>query len=212
MSRLEQIIKEIEQELEGGKNMKELRIAELRAAEPVGDSSLILSGRPIVYDQPTTIKAPFGEYIEVIKRGALEGADLSDIRLLYNHDMNKIPLARTPKTMTFSLDEAGLVMRAEVPDTEEGRSVYTAVKRQDLSGMSFAFKVPEGGSHFDAKTNTRNISKIEKVYEFSVVPFPAYPQTSIEARAAIESTWAKLKAPERQAAKIKINQILKRGI
>lgn len=192
--------------------MKELRIAELRTADPVGDSSLILSGRPIVYDQPTTIKAPFGDYIEVIQRGALDGADLSDVRLLYNHDMNKIPLARTPKTMTLSLDPAGLTMRAELPSTEEGKSVHTAVGRGDLSGMSFAFKVPEGGSHFDAKTNTRSISKIEKVYECSVVAFPAYPQTSVEARSAIEGTWEALKAPERQAAKIKINQILKRSL
>ena len=192
--------------------MKEIRCSELRAAEPTGESSLILTGRPIVYDQPTTIKAPFGDYIEIIQRGALDGADLSDIRLLYNHDMNKIPLARTPKTMSFALDSAGLTMRAELPNTEEGKSVYTAVKRQDLSGMSFAFKVPEGGSQFEAKTNTRTISKIEKVYEISIVPFPAYPQTSVEARAAIESTWAKLKAPEREAAKIKVNQILKRSV
>ncbi|MDA2615814.1 HK97 family phage prohead protease [Bacillus thuringiensis] len=192
--------------------MKELRIAELRAAEPVGDSSLILNGRPIVYDQPTTIKAPFGEYVEIIKRGALDKADLSDIRLLYNHDMSKIPLARTPKTMSFALDSAGLTMRAELPETEEGKSVYTAVRRRDLSGMSFAFKVPEGGSQFDAKTNTRTITKIEKVYEFSICPFPAYPQTSVEARAAIESSWEMLKSAERQALKIKINQLLMRRV
>lgn len=192
--------------------MKELRIAELRAAEPVGDSSLILNGRPIVYDQPTTIKAPFGEYIEIIKRGALDKADLSDIRLLYNHDMSKIPLARTPKTMSFALDSAGLTMRAELPETEEGKSVYTAVRRQDLSGMSFAFKVPKDGSQFDAKTNTRTITKIEKVYEFSICPFPAYPQTSVEARAAIESSWSMLKSAERQALKIKINQLLMRRV
>ncbi len=192
--------------------MKELRIAELRAADPAGESSLILSGRPIVYDQPTTIKDVFGVYTEVIRSGALDGADLSDIRLLYNHDMSKIPLARTPKTMQFRADPAGLTMSAELPETEEGKSVYTAVKRGDLSGMSFAFKVPEGGSHFDAKTNTRTITKIEKVYEFSICPFPAYPQTSVEARAAIENTWTQLKAPERAEAKIKINQILKRGV
>lgn len=192
--------------------MKEFRIAELRAAEPAGESSLILSGRPIVYDQPTTIKEPFGEYIEVIKRGALDGADLTDIRLLYNHDTNKIPLARTPKTMSFEVDTAGLTMRAELPDTEEGRSVYTAVKRKDLSGMSFAFKVPKGGSRYDAKTNTRTITKIEKVYEFSITPFPAYPQTSVEARAQIESTLTKLKAQERQDAKIKLNKILMRSV
>lgn len=192
--------------------MKELRIAELRAADPAGDSSLILNGRPIVYDQPTTIKAPFGEYIEIIQRGALEKADLSDIRLLYNHDMSKIPLARTPKTMSFALDSAGLTMRAELPETEEGKSVYTAVRRQDLSGMSFAFKVPKGGSQFDAKTNIRTITKIEKVYEFSICPFPAYPQTSVEARAAIESSWEMLKSAERQALKIKINQLLMRRV
>lgn len=192
--------------------MKELRVAELRAADPAGDSSLILNGRPIVYDQPTTIKAPFGEYIEIIQRGALEKADLSDIRLLYNHDMSKIPLARTPKTMSFALDSAGLTMRAELPETEEGKSVYTAVRRQDLSGMSFAFKVPKGGSQFDAKTNIRKITKIEKVYEFSICPFPAYPQTSVEARAAIESSWNMLKLAERQALKIKINQLLSREI
>ena len=192
--------------------MKELRISELRAAEPVGDSSLILNGRPVIYDQPTKIKDVFGEYTEVIRAGALDGADLSDIRLLYNHDTSKVPLARTPKTMRFNVDQAGLTMTADLPETEEGKSVYTAVKRGDLSGMSFAFKVPEGGSTFDAKTNTRQITKIEKVYEFSIVPFPAYPQTSIEARAAIEGTWAKLKAPERATAKIKINQILKRSV
>ncbi|OUB35466.1 peptidase U35 [Bacillus thuringiensis serovar pirenaica] len=192
--------------------MKELRVAELRAADPAGDSSLILNGRPIVYDQPTTIKAPFGEYIEIIKRGALDKADLSDIRLLYNHDMSKIPLARTPKTMSFALDSEGLTMRAELPETEEGKSVYTAVRRQDLSGMSFAFKVPKDGSQFDAKTNTRTITKIEKVYEFSICPFPAYPQTSVEARAAIESSWEMLKSAERQALKIKINQLLMRRV
>jgi len=190
--------------------MKELRIAEIRAKEPGGSDSLVLSGRPILYDQPTTINAPFGEYVEVIKRGALDEADLSDVRLLYNHDMNKIPLARTPKTMHLTLEPAGLMMRAELPSTEDGRSVHTAVKRGDLSGMSFAFKVPEGGSRYDAKTNTRTITKIEKVYECSIVAFPAYPQTSVEARSQIEDTWEALNAPERQQAKIKLNQLLRR--
>lgn len=190
--------------------MKELRIAEIRAEAPAGATGLILVGRPVVYDQPTVIKDKFGEYIEVIRRGALDGADLSDTRLLYNHDLSKIPLARSPKTMWFKLDPAGLTMTAELPETEEGKSVYTAVKRGDLTGMSFAFKVPEGGSRYDAKTNTRTITKIEKIYECSIVPFPAYPQTSVEARAAIEGAWAKLKDPKRDELRVKLNQILRR--
>lgn len=192
--------------------MKELRIAELRALDPAGNNALILEGKPIIFDQPTLIKEPFGSYNEVIRAGALEGADLSDTRLLYNHDFSKIPLARTPKTMRFNVNPAGLSMTAELPETEEGKSVYTAVKRGDLSGMSFAFKVAEGGSSYDAKTNTRTITKIEKLYEVSIVPFPAYPQTSVEARSAIEGAWDKLKAPERDEARIKVNQILMRSV
>lgn len=173
--------------------MKEIRVCEIRAdAAAAGAAKVLkLEGRPIVYDQPTTINDPAGTFIEIIRAGALDHADLSDARLFYNHDLNKVPLARTPKTMQLTLDAAGLSMVAELPDTEEARSVYTAVQRGDLSGMSFAFKVPEGGDSYDAATNTRTITKIEKVYEISVVPFPAYPQTSVEARSAMSLTAAR---------------------
>ena len=189
--------------------MKEIRIAEIRANDPAGSEGLILEGRPIVYDQPTKINDPAGEYIEIIRRGALDEADISDARLLYNHDLNKVPLARTPRTMQLLKDPAGLKMVATLPETEEAKSVYTAVKRGDLSGMSFAFKVPEGGDRYDAATNTREIFKIEKIYEISVVPFPAYPQTSVEARAAMKEI---KEDPLREAAKIRINQILLKEI
>lgn len=189
--------------------MKELRISEIRANEPAGSDGLILEGMPIVYDQPTTINDPAGKYIEIIRSGALDQADLSDARLLYNHDLNKVPLARTPKTMQFLKDPAGLKMVANLPDTTEAKSVHTAVMRGDLSGMSFAFKVPPGGDSYDAATNTRTINKIEKVYEISVVPFPAYPQTSVEARAAIQAV---KDDPLRAAAKIRINQILMKEV
>lgn len=167
--------------------MKEYRICEVRAEQPAAEGEkLILKGTAIVYDKPTTINDPFGGYTEIIKRGALDGADLTDTRLLYNHDMSKVPLARTPKTMQLIHGAAGLEMVAELPDTEEARSVHTAVKRGDLSGMSFGFKVPVGGDEYDPQTNTRTINKIEKVYELSICPFPAYPQTSVEARAVMK--------------------------
>lgn len=176
--------------------MKEIRTAEVRATEPTADGkdALIIVGTPIVFDIPTTINDLCGSYTEVIQRGALDGADLTDSRLLVNHDMTRIPLARTPKTMQLSITEKGLEMRAELPDTEEARSVYTAVKREDLTGMSFAFSVPDDGSSFDAKTNTRTISKISKVYEVSLVNFPAYPTASAEARSTRAESLKKLEA------------------
>lgn len=185
--------------------MKELRVCQIRADTPVREKSFVLEGWPIVFDTPTEINDPIGCYTEVIRKTALGSTDLSDIRLFYNHDLNKVPLAKTPRTMKFFKSEKGLKMIAELPDTEEAKSVYTAVKRGDLSGMSFAFKVPKGGDIFNPKTKTREIFKIEKVYEISIVPFPAYPQTSVEARAIIQ----KLNNPARNKAKIIINQIFR---
>lgn len=189
--------------------MKEVRITEIRAAEPTADGAqaLILRGRPILYDTPTLINDVGGSYTEIIRKGALDGADLSDVRLLYNHDLGKVPLARTPKTMSLTVDEEGLTFEAVLPDTAGAKEVYEAVKRGDLSGMSFAFTVPEGGDDYDAKTNTRTIRQIAKVYECSVVPYPAYPTTSIEARSARAAALNSLEA--RKRAKILYNQIMK---
>lgn len=174
------------------------------------DKELELIGTPIVFDEPTIINDPMGSYKEVIKRGALDTADLTDIRLLYNHDTNKLPLARVPRTMQFSIDDEGLHMRATLPDTEEAKAVHTAVTRGDLTGMSFAFKVPKDGSFYDSKTNTRTITKIEKVYECSVVPFPAYQQTSVEARNQIIEQ--QQLDQQKDQLRIKVNQILKGSI
>ncbi|MDR2899011.1 MAG: HK97 family phage prohead protease, partial [Clostridiales bacterium] len=101
--------------------MKEFRYCEIRAEAAADAKGLRLEGRPIVYDQPTTINDPKGAFTEIIRRGALDSADISDCRLLYNHDLNKVPLARTPKTMQLDLSTAGLGMVADLPDTEEAR-------------------------------------------------------------------------------------------
>ena len=189
--------------------MKEIRIAEIRATTPTADSgkALILSGRPILYDTATLINDVDGSYTEIIRSGALDGADLSDVRLLYNHDLGKVPLARTPKTMQLNIDDKGLTFEAVLPDTAAAKEVYEAVKRGDLSGMSFAFTIPDGGDQYDASTNTRTIQQIAKVYECSVVPYAAYPTTSVEARSARKESLKRLK--QRQRAKILFNQIMR---
>lgn len=193
--------------------MKETRItninAEIRATDPAGEEQgLIIKGMPVVFDTPTKIMDPAGSYTEIIKRGALDGCDLSDTRLLYNHDMNKIPLARTPKTLKFKTTPAGLEMIAELPDTAEARSVHTAVKNELLTGMSFAFTVPPGGDQYDKATNTREISKISKIYECSVVPYPAYPTTSVEARSLMQEQEIN---KTKDAIKIMVNKIIFKG-
>ncbi len=152
----------------------EKRSYEIRAAgEP-----LKLEGVAVVFNQPAQI----GSLTEVITPEALRGIDLSDIVLITNHDSGQIPLARSPKTLTLEVTDKGLEMLAELPDTEAGRAVYEAVKRGDLSQMSFAFGIAD--STFDEATQTRTITAISKIYEISIVNFAAYKQTTVEARNA----------------------------
>lgn len=189
--------------------MKEKRYIEVRA-EQDSDNNMLITGVPVVFNQSTEINDPMGSYNEIIKRNALDGVDLTDTRLLYNHDSSLVPLAKAPKTMQLELREDGLYMQAVLPDTEQGRSVYTAVKRGDLDGMSFSFTCDKDGSHYDVEKRTRTISKIRKLYECSIVPFPAYQTTSVEARNQMQE--AEQEEKLREQAKITLNKILSRSV
>ena len=143
-------------------------------------------GRPIVYDSKTDL----GLFDEIIDRGALDRTDLTDVRFLVNHDTSKIPLARSRRnngnsTMKLSVDNEGMEIKVTL-DTEnnaEARALYSAVQRQDISGMSFCFSVSdEEWDDLDSDHPTRRIKAISSVVEVSAVTFPAYDSTDIQAR------------------------------
>lgn len=157
---------------------------EIRAEE--NESGNIIVGRPIVYDSVTDL----GYCAEVVEYGALDNADLTDVRFLVNHDISKIPLARSRKntknsTMQLSVDDSGMVIKVNL-DTEnntEARNLYSAVKRGDVSGMSFMFSIEsEEWENLDSEYPTRHIKSIGTVVEVSAVTFPAYESTEINAR------------------------------
>lgn len=190
--------------------MKEIRVTEIRADKPAadGEKALVLSGRPVVYGSPTRINDISGSYIEIIERGALDQADLSDVRLLVGHDTSRIPLARTPKTMSLQVDNDGLTFRATLPNTEAGKEAFEAVERGDLRGLSYAFTVPEGGDEYDPKSNTRIIKRIAKVYECSLTAFPAYESTYVSAESRDSRLLLCGLMAKRNEAKILVNQIM----
>lgn len=169
--------------------MKELETRsytfEVRADD--GDNGYILSGRPIVYDQMTDL----GFFNEIIDRGALDNADLKDIRFLVNHNTDMIPLARSRNnndnsTMHLTADSAGLSLdwvKLDVENNADAKALYSAVKRGDVTGMSFMFSVDaDAWENLDTDHPTRHITEIGTVVEISAVTFPAYEQTEIYAR------------------------------
>lgn len=157
---------------------------EVRAEET--DQGNIITGRPIVYNSRTDL----GWFDEIIEAGALDQADLTDVRFLVNHDTSKIPLARSRRnngnsTMQLTVDNLGMAIRVQL-DTEnnsEARALYSAVQRGDISGMSFMFAIDaEEWSELKSDHPTRHINKISTVVEVSAVTFPAYDATEIYAR------------------------------
>lgn len=158
---------------------------EIRAAENEQNVG-ILTGRPIVYDSVTDL----GYFDEVIARGALDRTDLRDVRFLVNHDLSKIPLARSRNnnensTMQLTVDESGLSIRVnlDIQNNAEARSLYSAVERGDISGMSFMFAVEdEEWTGLETEHPTRTIKAISNVIEVSAVTFPAYGDTEISVR------------------------------
>ena len=157
-----------------------------RAAEGDGGSTIV--GHPGVFDSMADIGGWFGE---IIDRGAFDDCDMTDVLFFVNHNMNKIPLARSRRnngksTMTLTIDDVGLNMEAhlDTDNNEEARAVYSAVSRGDMDGMSFCFRVKEQTwENLDTDYPTRHITKIAKVYEVSAVNEPAYEDTDISARA-----------------------------
>ena len=162
---------------------------ELRAEQKEADggkSKYTLYGLPIVYDSRTDI----GWFDEIIEAGALDKADLRDVRFLVNHDTSKIPLARSRNnnansTMRLKVTERGLEVEVDldVENNSEARNLYSAVMRGDISGMSFLFGVNgEEWENLESEHPTRRIKSISTVVEVSAVTFPAYEATEIYAR------------------------------
>ena len=199
---------------------KEIRAFDFEVrAEQNEEHGHFLTGTPIVFGERTDL----GWYDEIIEDGALTYTDLRDVRFLVNHNTDMIPLARSrnnnaKSTMQLSVvPEKGMDIRVDL-DTEnntEARSLYSAVERGDISGMSFMFAVNEDAwDDMDTEHPTRHIRSFSKVYEVSAVTFPAYEATSIQARglaealesakASLESAKAEQRMIERRKQRIRI--------
>lgn len=167
-----------------------------------------ITGRPIVYNSRTDIA---GLFDEIIEEGALNNSDLRDVRFLVNHDLSRIPLARSRNnngnsTMQLRVDQSGMEIDVDL-DTEnnaDARALYSAVSRGDITGMSFMFSIDdEEWENLDTDHPTRRIKRIGTVVEVSAVTFPAYAATSINARSgeALESAKAALESAKKLSAR-----------
>ena len=187
---------------------KEIRFLSLELRAEEDERGAYIEGYPIVFNQETVV----GKYFrEMIAPESVNASLLRDVALMIGHDFGMVPLAHSRRntensTMQLSIDDHGVKMRAllDVEGNPKAKEAYSAIKRGDLSGMSFAFIVnKESWEDLDTNMPLRRITGMEKIYEVSLVAFPAYEGTSVQAASegdALESVLASLESAKQKQA------------
>lgn len=158
-----------------------VNVSELRASEEG-----VLSGYAAVFN---SLSEDLGGFREVIRPGSFrKTVQEADIRALWGHN-DLYVLGRTnPQmreqgcaTLELSEDATGLQVRISPPDTQWARDLRESVRRGDISQMSFGFQVIQDNWRDDKTGLLRELREV-RLLEVSLVAFPAYAATSIQAR------------------------------
>lgn len=166
---------------------KRLSKVEVRDNEPETDEEngqqqgKVISGYAILFNEPSQpMPVDNSTFTETISPQALQGVDLSKLVMIYNHDYANILASVKAGTLDVNVDEKGLAFKATLPDTTVANDVYENIKAGNLDSMSFGFSVlADEWQQADDGSYTRQIDKIENLYELSVVTLPAYDGTEL---------------------------------
>jgi HK97 family phage prohead protease len=128
------------------------------------------------------LSTDLGGFRERISQEAFRATMKSgDCRALWNHD-SRLLLGRASKgTLKLSEDRDGLVCDIQLPDTSYARDLAAIIRRGDLDGMSFGFRVIRDEWEQVGSENIRTLKEVE-LQDVSPVTFPAYPQTDVAMR------------------------------
>jgi HK97 family phage prohead protease len=125
-----------------------------------------------------------GGFVESIAPGAFDRAisEGHDVRALWNHNPDVV-LGRTKAgTLRLSVDEVGLRIETDLPDTQAARDLRVSVARGDVSQMSFGFRTKGDEWRTEDGVPYRTLTDLD-LYDVSPVTYPAYPQTEVSVRA-----------------------------
>ena len=162
------------------KNDREYRSMELRIVRPEeGDEpSFFVEGYASTFSPYVLMTVDGVDYSERIEPTAFEGADMSDVVFRVDHE-GPVYARTSAGTLNVWTDEHGLAQRTDLSKTQRGRDLFADIEAGNYPQMSFAFAVAKGGDHYDAKTHTRIIDRVAKVFDVSPVSFPANPGTEL---------------------------------
>lgn len=167
------------------KNDREYRSMKLMAVARAADQAeeeggYIVEGYATTFDEPYLLFYDWDNnpIYEVIDRKALEGADMTDVIMQYDHAGRVFARTRNG-TLQLTVDDKGLKVRADLGKTENARNMWEDIKAEMIVEMSWCFTIVE--ESWNKKTRTSTVLKVGKIYDVSAVSIPANPGTDISA-------------------------------
>lgn len=165
----------------------EVRAFPLRELRAVGgeDEPARIEGYAAVFN---SFSDDLGGFREKIQPGAFKKTLAEqDVRALWNHDPNFVFGRTKSGTLTLAEDEVGLRFVIRPPETQWARDHLVTIRRGDVDQMSFMFRSVK--DKFDRSADDEVIRTVYevKLFDISIVTFPAYPQTSAQVRSNLQS-------------------------
>lgn len=141
----------------------------------------------------TTFESPYllyeiegTKFYERIDAHALDGADMSDVIMQYDHE-GRVFARQSNGSLILIPDHKGLLIEADLGRTDLARGLYQDIQQGMITKMSWAFTVKTDS--YDRATHTRTILEIKKVYDVSAVSIPANGDTEISARSFVHRSY-----------------------
>lgn len=144
------------------------------------DTDFYVEGYATTFDSPYLLYEIEGtKFYERIDAHALDGADMSDVIMQYDHE-GRVFARQSNGSLILIPDHKGLLIAADLGRTDLARGLYQDIQQGMITKMSWAFTVKTDS--YDRATHTRTILEIKKVYDVSAVSIPANGDTEISAR------------------------------
>ena len=192
-----------------GWNFRSFHSFEIRAKEEEKSQDLVIEGIACVFDTEAVLFEDDGiQYKEKVDKNAFKNADITDVIFNYNHGGRVYARTRND-SLHLEVKEDGMHVTINLNSNDEGhKALYRDIKSGLIDKMSYAYTVLK--DEYDAKTHTRTILEIKKLYDVSAVDIPVYNTTSISARSILDLEKSEMEKLENDILQEKKKQKRKR--
>lgn len=189
-------------------NKRDLKTKFKVTRETSNPDESIIEGYFALYEQETEL---FPGSYEIITKGAFDNTLNNDIRALWNHNTQFVLGRNKTGSLELKADDKGLFATIKMPKTQYASDLYELVQRGDVDQCSFGFNIPTNGETLEELASGGYRWRINEVdlHEVSVVTFPAYENTSVQARARQIEEMKDRKLQETRTALQKRLEVLK---